>query len=695
MPDSGIGLEVRIGSVDLKIATDKNGKMMYQERAIAGGDVSDERAAVHFSDEFTSWHKGGFIKENVQDGYYYLTCNADCTYPGRIFPAMRRGTNISLPDPGANDNVYAGIASITSTPWFASGQSSIIVAAYENKNNAEGTVGSDRVRITEYDSAFAVTVNQTFALETDRFHFNYLRPVYTKKYWHIPLLEAGFARRDAALPTPWTIKGVGGAGAGIPVWAFGHGVDRLYRAYYPSTTSTPVVTDDQLYFSSAALDADVTALASWTNPGDPIPGVLSIHFEQVQIAMLGRLPYVGTKSGVFTFGRSGWAESLFPQFQESPSNSYDFKAYKNYNAMILAGTSNGQAVLFTGGDAVNVGPMVNPAAQFTNSNAPTFLDWAVMSSGRIFGTAIDGADIFIYEGVPRTPGESGPGPFAWHPLLCIDAVTTPNPPSSTEQDILTGDNFSMMRPIAITNLAVGWPFTGPNTWLLYGAGRADGRMFRWALGNWGDLEAGQYVHEDQELVTGISFRSGRYNRGQKRSIKHWIQLVFDGENISAADPIRVRYAVDGGSFVQAGQLESNHQSIPIDVRGYDIEIQLDWYRNASGTYVAGTAARQTAPATIKRIIYEGREQPQQLVSISFSVEATTPIFAGAVRQKDYGSTLFNTVDALARSLKQTFRDPFKNDRTVVVLHPTAEDNYFAEGEMPPTPLLQVNLLEVP
>lgn len=763
MADSGIGLEVRLGSVDLKIATDKNGKLMYQERAIAGGDVSDERAAVHFSDEFTSWHKGGFIKENVQDGYYYLTCNVDCTYPGRMFPAMRRGTNLSIPAP-THANGYGGIASITSMPWAATGSVNTpvaIVAAYEKKN-AGSTSRSDRLRVQEFFPEGAVISDQGFQLETDRFHFNYLRPVWLKEHWYMPALEAGYLRRDAATalaanitsssaanpttittaaahgmsngntvtitghslagvngshviggvtgttftipvlgggtggivirttpaPTPWTLRG-NASGDNIPVWAFGSGTDKVYRAYYPSDTDTgPVVTSNILYLSNAALDADLLELESWQNPGDAIPGVLSAHFEQVSIAMLGRNPYVATKSGVFTIGRSGWAESLFPQFQDSPSNSYDFKAYRNYNAMILAGTSNGQIVMFTGGDAVNVGPMVNPAARFTNSNAPTFLDFAIMSSGRIFGTVSDGIQLFIYEGVPRTPGESGPGPIAWHPLLCIPTETT-NPPSSANADVLTGDNYSMLRPIAVLNFSLGWPYSAPLTYLWYGAQRADGRIFRWELGDWGDLETGDYNHEDQEAMVGtdnISFRSGRYNRGQKRSIKHWIQLVFDGENITTNNNILVDVAVDGAAFSQVGDLTTNHQSVPIDVRGYDIEVRLRW-KPELGSYAA--------PATIKRIVYEGREQPQQLISISFSVEATTPIFTGAVRQKDYGSTLFNTVDALARGLKQTFRDPFKNDRTVVVLHPTAEDNYFAEGEMPPTPLLQINLLDVP
>jgi len=686
MADSGISREVRIGSVDLTIETDKGGKLLYEERAIAGADVTDERSALHFSDEFTSWHKGAFVKENVQDGYYYLSCNVDASYPGRLFPAMKRDLNISLPAP-THANGYGIIASITPTPWAvgASGATYAIILAYQKKNIGS-TYPSDSVKVcelTETGILDTVTpINQNFNLETNRLHFNYLRLVWLKEHWHAPMLEAGYVRRDSSGSTPWTLKPV-------PVWAFGSGTNKAFRAYYPSTTATPVVTSAVLHFSNVALDADITLLASWTNPGEPIPGVTSANFEMVQIAMLGRLPYVATRQGVFTFGNSGWAESLFPQFQESPSNSYDFKAYRNYNAMIIAGTSNGQAVMFTGADAVQIGPMVNPAARFTNSNAPTFLDFWSTSSGRVFAVTNDGLAFTIFEAVPRTPGESGPGAFAWHTLICIPTEVA-NPPINAYADTMTSNNFSMTRPIALINFAAGWPFASASTYLWYGSGRADGRIFSWRAGNWGDLEVGEYPHEDMETIVGtdnIYWRSGRYNRGQKRAMKHWIQLVFDSENASATNHVLVDVAVDGAAFSQVGDLTTNHQAVPIDVRGYDIEIRLRWKPEAG----VGLAT----PMTIKRIIYEGREQPQKLVAITFVAKGTLVSQAGGVRKKLFGSNNFTTVDALARGLKQTFRDPYKNSRKVVVLHPTQHDLVGVDGEAPPRAQLRVNLLEVP
>jgi len=767
MPDSGIAREVSLGGIDLKIKGGKNGELQYQEKAIAGGDITDERAAIHFSDEFTSWHKGAFVKENVQDGYYYLSCNVDASYPGRIFPGPRRRENLRLPAP-THANGYGPVAGIAPTPFIEMANNNYAITVVYEKKNSGSTFPTDKVAIFELNQNGEASVDQRFNLETNRVHFNYLRPMFLKKYWHVPLMEAGYARREETDATPWVQRG-NTAGDRIAVWAFGSGVDRVYRAYYPSVTETPVVTlsDLQLYFSNAAIDADLTKVASWTNPGDIIPGVLSGNFEMVQIAMIGRNPYIATRQGVHAIGRSGWAESLFPQFQESPSNSYDFKAYRNYNSMIIAGTANGQAVMFTGGDAVPIGPMVNPAARFTNSNAPSFLDFWPMSSGRIYASTTDGDTYNIWCGVPRTPGESGPGAFAWHTLICIPVETT-NPPTNQYADVITSNNFTMTRPISVVNFSPGWPFDSASTDLWFGAGRADaGKIFNWHLGNWGDLEAGEYPHEESEHAVGtdnIYFRTGRYNRGQKRSKKHWIQVVFDGENISVTNHILVDASVDGGAFTQVGDITTDHTAIPIDVQGYDIELRLRWKPSGIAKVIStvalsnpgivttstphgfsngdqvriegvagvvpfggvngpthtitvtgastftipvnvttggtgGVAVKTTGavnlPATIKRIIFEGREQPQKLVAITFVAEATNVGFVGAVRKKLFGSDMHNTVNALARGLKQTFRDPFKNNRTVVVLHPTEQNQFFGDGEQPPKNSIVVNLLEVP
>src|SRR5438876_12077016 len=99
MVATGIARDVRLGAYELRIASDAKGNMQYQEAVISGETIYTEHTTKWFADEMTSWHKGAFVKENVQDGYYYLACNVDCSYPGRMFTGSKRDKYLHMSVP--------------------------------------------------------------------------------------------------------------------------------------------------------------------------------------------------------------------------------------------------------------------------------------------------------------------------------------------------------------------------------------------------------------------------------------------------------------------------------------------------------------------------------------------------------------------------------------------------------------------
>jgi hypothetical protein len=321
----------------------------------------------------------------------------------------------------------------------------------------------------------------------------------------------------------------------------------------------------------------------------------------------------------------------------------------------------------------------------------------------------------------------------------------------------------MTRPLAIINFAVGTPFADAlPVFLWYGQG--NGRIFRWNIGDWGDLEGGGFQHDDgasrqadsgtanaavtttnttltdtreslhwavnewvglivtcngktmtvtsntSTVLTGTAWSSGgnpgngnswtidesttmlwtsgRYDRGHKKAVKHWTALAFITENLSSNQTITVAYRVNGGSYVSAGTLNTGpYQQLAIDALGYDIEVRL--------TFNPQTTVGITSPPTIRRIVYEGREVPQELTLISMTCEGDPAPQAGGVRQKDLADDMLVAINTLSDSLKQTFRDPFKVNRTVVVLPATEADIPRVQGGQSPQSSLNIRLLVVP
>lgn len=730
MPVTGFSLDVLLNTIPLRLVVGERGKPVYREERISGADVPGQAATVHFSDEFTSWHKGGFVTEDVQDGYYGTSENVDCSYPGRIFPSFKRHANIDIaPRTDGSDLPFGPIAGIVSWPWKATAPA--VLTFYHRATDA-GTGTTDAITVIELAEDGTEADALTTDLTLNALHFNYIDPVWFLDRWFVPVDDKGYVSYDSG----WTLH------SNVPVWNFGVAPDRLYRLH---------VSGGYLYISNMNVAADPTALASWTDPGLRIPYVSSSIFELARVSTMGRFPYIATRAGVFSVGKGGFAEALFPQFLAAPSRSYDFKAFRYYNAMLAASTTSGQILLLNGEKATPIGPLVNPLARFPGGNAPQVMDIHSTSTGIMFATVWDGANRAIWKGVPRTPGETGPGPLAWHQILNI----TGDPP--------IGGNLSMTRPLSIINFSVGTPFANTNkTWLWYGSG--NGRVFRWNIGSWGDLEGGGIRHDDgvsreadsgtanaavttndttltdtresaswqvnewvgyvvtcntktmtvvsntTTVLTGtawsdggnpgagkawtldetttMKWTSGRYDRGHKKAVKHWTALAFLTENLASDQTITVEYRVNGGNYVAAGTLiTSPYQQIAIDALGYDIEVRL--------TFNPKTTTGITSPPTVRRIVYEGREVPQQLTLISMTCEGDPAPQAGGVRLKDWADDMLVAINTLSDSLKQTFRDPFKVNRTVVVLPATEEDIHRAQGSQVPQAAINIRLLVVP
>ena len=755
MPISGFTLDVLLGTLPLRILADENGNPQYREEVISGADIPSEASGVHFSDEFTSWHKGAFITEDIQDGYYNTAENVDCSYPGRIFPSFKKEDMLQIParssEPGGHPNnaVIGPIAGITSWPWEDGvGDAPALLTYYHEAVAGDGLrLGALSIVEFDIDGVKDTAAGQSLARSFGGSHFNYIDPVWFLDRWFVPMVDA-YASYDSG--TTWTIH------ANVEVKAFGVAPDRLYRLHS---------TGGFLHISNMDVAADPTAIASWTDPGLRIPNVTSGNFEMDRILIMGRFPFIATKSGIYTIGRGGYMEALFPQMLQAPSRSYEFKAYRHYQNMIATATTSGEMLLLDGQNATRIGPLINPLSRFPGGNAPQILDIFATSTGIIFAAVFDGANRQIWKGVQRTPGETGPGRFAWHPILEVTG------------DREFGGNDTMTRPLAMINFSRATPYADANrTRLWYGG--MPGRIHRWEIGSWGDLEGSGIRHEDGAVRTmmsgtanaavtfgatsmtdtrlqpansqlntnmwtlgatftiraggstgvitandatdtftvsswvggtpanGVSWtieetvqmiwRSGRYDRGNKKSSKHWTSLGFIAENLAAGggQTITVETSVDGGAFAGVANQSGGTLSgagpfyrIPIDRVGHDLEIRLTFNPEVS----TGIAS----PPTIRRIIWEGRDVPQSLVMITMVVEGDPAPQAGGVRSKDWANTVFNSINLLTQTVKQTFRDPFRSDRTVAVVPSKSLDIQQVEGESPPQSTILVRLLVVP
>ncbi len=756
MPLSGFTLDVLLGTLPLRILADENGDPQYREEVISGADIPNEAAGIHFSDEFTSWHKGAFISEDIQDGYYNTAQNVDCSYPGRIFPSFKKEDMLQIPERGAEpgghpaNTVVGPIAGIVSWPWEDGvGDAPALIVYYHESAPGAQANGLNAVSIVEFNISGVkdTAAGQSLSRTPGGTHFNYLDPVWFLDKWFVPLIDA-YASYDSG--TTWTLH------ANVPVKNFGVAPDRFYRLH---------ATGGFLHISNMDVAADPTAIASWTDPGLRIPNVTSGNFEMDRILLMGRFPFIATKSGVYTVGRGGYMEALFPQMLQAPSRAYEFKAYRHYQNMIATATTSGEMLLLDGQNATKIGPLLNPLSRFPGGNAPQFLDVFSTSTGIIFASIFDGANRQIWKGIPRTPGETGPGRFAWHPILEITA------------DRAFGGNDTMTRPLAMINFSRGTPYADSNrTRLWYGG--MPGRIHRWEIGSWGDLEGSGIRHEDGEVRTMMSgsadaavtftgttmtdtrlqpinsqlnlnmwthgntftirsggstgvitandatdtftvsswvggtpangsswtieetvqmvWRSGRYDRGNKKSTKHWTALGFITNNLDAGggQTITVETSVDGGAFAgvvgtSGGTLSGAgpYQQVPINLVGHDLEVRLTFNPEVS----TGIAS----PPTVRRIIFEGRDVPQSLTMITMVVEGDPAPQAGGVRSKDWANTMFNSINLLTQTVKQTFRDPFRVDRTVAVVPAKSLDIQQVEGEQPPQSTILVRLLVVP
>ncbi|KKK90757.1 hypothetical protein LCGC14_2719800, partial [marine sediment metagenome] len=55
-------------TVNLRLATDERGEIVYQEQVGDGADLLDPQDGIRFVEKFDTWHKGGFIPKYIQNG---------------------------------------------------------------------------------------------------------------------------------------------------------------------------------------------------------------------------------------------------------------------------------------------------------------------------------------------------------------------------------------------------------------------------------------------------------------------------------------------------------------------------------------------------------------------------------------------------------------------------------------------------
>jgi len=670
MGDTRFGLDVALGTaaagfIPLRIVVDENGIPQYEEDDVAGAEVINPQDGEHFADVHNTWHKGGFVKEHVQEGFYYKSRNVDCTTPGEIKPGPRRIAQMTFA-PGAGLDTY-GVSGLAYDPDL---NEILAIVKYENAvgdnvpnslrsywvtsaHAQDGGAATNNVAvdITAADSAgITGMTNKTPILE-------FIRAA--TREWIVPI-------GDQFRPLTWGAIGpLTATPCHAMVWANG----RLFKVSIQAQGFVQISNCD--------------AAAAYTTPGNwtaevvmPVTDGLLNNPAGITLITMEGVPVVGTPRGLWALGPGGLPYNLTPHFQNLPLGRGNLSALTFGAGGIVGGLYGPGQLLWLGrGSGAWIGPSTNPLARVDNAivmhiqEAPNGNLWALVWYP---DRAVADGTWEMWVGI-RTPGAApGPGAYAWHSVL-TDDNTNEGGPTGTSWRILA--NHRPFLPVYFNSGALST--SSPEIAIGTGAGVnaskllfVSGHLFFSETGADGQ-KADMYENTSAAYNVTVQWRSGRYSRHDPRVQRHWTRLRFKGKNNGAAGVlggrILVEVSYDGGTFGNPGggsavYLTSTSQAIDIDTAAFDISVRLTWQLDGVSDAVMG----QT-PAIVTQITYEGREVPNTLRRIVMIVDPDHAAQAGGVRSKRGSKGVRDQLNDNLSTAKQTFKDPFRVDRIVSVL----------------------------
>jgi len=377
--ESRFGLDVMLGTASggytpLRIVVDEDGAPQYEEEDVSGAEVLNPADGQHFSDVHNTWHKGGFVKEHVQEGYYYKSRNVDCTVPGEIKPGPRRITQMTFA-PGAGLDTY-GVSGLAFDPDL---NEILAIVKYEAAagNNVPNSLMSFWITNAHAQDAGAATngVNlDTTAAD---------RAGITGMTNKTPILE--FVRAatrefivpigDQFRPLTW---GALGPLTNLPchamVWANG----RLVKV--------SIQGQGFVQLSNCDAAAAYTTVGNWTTDVVmPVTDGLLNNPAGITLVTLEGVPIAGTPHGLWALGPGGIPYSLTPQFDYLPLGVGNLSALTGAAGGVVGGLYGPGQLFWVGrGGGTWVGPSTNPLARVDNAvvmdihEAPNGNLWALV-----------------------------------------------------------------------------------------------------------------------------------------------------------------------------------------------------------------------------------------------------------------------------------------------------------------------------
>ncbi|KKN27846.1 hypothetical protein LCGC14_0860390 [marine sediment metagenome] len=692
-------------TVNLRIATDERGEIVYQEQVGDGADLLDPQDGIRFVEKFDTWHKGGFIPKYIQNGWYNNAINIDCLTPGEIRPAAQRNKYITLDCTGASLNQY-GIAGMA---YDEVNTDVLVLVRYEG---ASGDNVPNRLRqfaligtsLAEDSGGWGSNAEVTNGGtgndvgdqvgKTDGF---------TNKANPIQLVRS--SQREYLIPCGTEFNEVLYAGVGpktaLPAHAIVIGQGRIYKVSIDAR--------GQVGLSNCDINATYTTTSNWTTPVimGAFDALSTIGPAGIQLALLGGVPVVGTPDGLFVLGPGGIPENMTPQFGALSAGQGNLSTLIGGAGGLIAGLAGrGNMIWLSGGGGAPIGPNTNPLALppkiriMDMVEAPTgdlwvfgyhySLDWT--RNGDVWSGGID-QYMVVWVGVKEPGSRPGPGAYAWHPYIKLEGaaeITTPH--------ILGGT-----KRIECDTVMLPYIDSSGNPWLLLGGGsdtdvtkliRIDGSRFF-------GLEEGSAEWEGGFVADSITtaFTSGRYFRPSRnqcffsRLTVRGYNFGESGERGGTAD---VDIRCDDGDFAEIGTIQNTEVAAPFETSftinqvGFDIEWQLDWQLDGD------VYEMDWNPATITGIEIEGKEIPDKVRLITMVVEAVAARKAGGTRSHALGTGLRTDLEALgyANTANLTFKDPYQNERTVYLVDSTVISAEDAQRMNVPEGSLSLRLVEV-
>lgn len=653
---SGVRQDVLLNDLPLRIATNAEGVLQYNEEVRPGPEMLNPADGFRFSDVFSTWHLGAYMKEGVQPGFYHRGRNVNCMAPYKITPAP----------PLKNSTAYT----VSSNDMFGVGG-----FAFDKARNR-------LIAIVRYSNAGVVPnsarlfwINDSYAQDT------------------------GKANNNTALSTDMNISGTNGyAGSmkpilltrsGVREWVVPLGDDYILfttsngtkrnlsalgfhvaggRIYKLTRSST-----GQIGISNCDATADYDNTANWTTPvySDVYDGTQLLETTEIDrtgssINAIEGIPIMGTPEGILVLDTGGLPTNITPQFKSLPQGKANFKALSGAQGGLVTGIYGlGHILLFGFGGGTWVGPSRNPLLDIEDN----WYIWEITESPRgdlwaLVGTETGGE-------VKMVVGVKSEGGYNWHDLWSFNEYF------STAQG-----NFASAPPTFLpfvwadgdNDIAIGLPDSNSAASQIL---IMDGDLF--------------YSHTSTAFEGSdsyeVSWESGRYWRNTPGLLRYWDRVRFICENVGAAAggtvSVLARLHEESG-YTNIGTITADIDEISIDGISQSVELKLVWG--------LGGAADTTTPVTIKQIHFLGREVPPRVRVITMLVSGWGAQQAGGVRSKHYGTSLLDAVESLSNGPAVPFVGPFK-EKAVQVLQPVQLTNLQCQRQRVPEGTIAVTVIE--